>query len=364
MEFEYYEVLEVSKNASAEEIKKSYRKLALKYHPDRNQGDKEAEEKFKQINEAYEILSDENKRAAYDRFGKAGVGQNSHFGGFDDMEDINLSDVFDSFFGRGRRRKGQKYDLDIETEIDLEFNEAVFGCKKEIKFRVKNPCKTCNGSGAKDGKDSTCATCGGKGKLSLRQGFMVFSQTCPTCSGMGKIIKEKCEICSGNGFEYENNSLEITIPQGVDDGNKMRVAGRGNSDINGSRGDLYIFINVKEDEHFKRHNDDIYIEIPVFFTQAILGETIEIPSLRGKLDLKLPIGAKDKQQFVFENEGVKSHQTSRTGRLIAQISIKFPKKLTKEQSEIVKKLQDSFGIESNKSVETSGIFDKIKNWFK
>lgn len=369
MEFDYYEILEISRNANGDEIKKAFRKLALKYHPDRNAGDKEAELKFKQINEAYQVLSDEQKRAIYDRYGKDGL--DGRFGsGGDFSADFDLSDIFDSFFGGGfsgrsqKKRYSEKYSADLEIPINLEFNEAVFGCEKEIKFDQKAPCKTCNATGSKDGKNKTCHHCGGSGRITRGNGFMNIVQECPYCQGSGEVISEPCPDCNAKTYKIEKQTVKITIPEGVDNGMRMRVAGKGNIGTNGIQGDLYVSINVKEDKHFIRHNDDVYIEIPVFFTQAVLGESIKIPTLRGEAELKLPVGAKDKQQFIFENEGIKGVNSRKKGRLVAQISIQTPDKLNDEQEELLNKLQASFGIESGKSNTDESVFDKIKGWFK
>lgn len=367
MEVDYYEVLEISKNASGEEIKKAYRKLALKYHPDRNAGDKDAEDKFKLVNEAYQVLSDDNKRQIYDRYGKEGLNGQGGFGGF--SADFDISDIFNSFFGggesRSRKRGGEKYPIDFEIPIRIEFNEAIFGCEKEIKYSRKVPCDECKGTGSKDGKTHACKHCGGKGRIAQSRGFMSFVQECPYCGGTGETIKDKCPKCGGASYKEEAQTLKITIPEGVDSGMRMRVSGKGNIGANGDAGDLYVSIDVKDDEHFVRRNEDVYIEIPVFFTQAALGESIEVPTLRGKTQLKLPVGAKDKQQFVFDNEGVKVVNSSRIGRLIVQISIQSPTGLTDEQRELLTKLQESFGIRSGKSVNTDeSVFDKIKSWFK
>ena len=374
MDLEYYEILEISQNADSSEIKKAYRKLALKYHPDRNQGDKEAEEKFKLVNEAYQVLSDPQKRATYDRYGKAGL-DSQGFSHFSDMnyEDImgDLGSIFESVFGGGfssggrRRGRQRKYPLDTEVEVDIAFNEAVFGCTKEVKYSYKEPCSDCNGTGSSDGKKTTCSDCHGKGQIFYRQGFMTYSQTCPTCNGRGTTISNPCSSCNAKGYETKTDSVKIDIPEGIDNGNRIRVSGKGNIDETGERGDLYIQTNVAEDEHFVRHNDDIYIEIPVFFTQVALGESITIPTLRGETTLELPMGAKDKQQFIFKKEGVKNVHTNELGNLIAQIKIKYPKKLSSEQKELLLKLQDSFGIESTPHESNlEGVFDKIKNWFK
>jgi len=378
LEIDYYEVLEISRDANADEIKKAYRKLALKYHPDRNQGDKEAEEKFKLVNEAYQALSDPKKRSIYDRYGKSGL-DSQGFSSYSNMnsEDImdDLSSIFESVFGqgfggfggfgRGSTRSDSKYPLDVETNITLDFNEAVFGTKKDIKFKYKKPCDVCDGTGAEDKARETCSNCGGRGQVYYRQGFMTFSQTCEVCHGSGQIIKNKCKNCHGKGYEEVEESVSVEIPEGIDDGNQIRVTAKGNINDYGDRGDLYVRVHVKEDEHFIRHNDDVYLEVPVFFTQAALGESIKIPTLREETELKLPIGAKDKQQFIFRGEGIKNVHTKREGNLIAQISIVYPKKLNEEQKELLRQLQDSFGYESSlHENKFEGVFEKIKKWFK
>lgn len=375
LNIDYYELLEISKDADGAEIKKAYRKLALQFHPDRNQGDKEAEEKFKAINEAYQVLSDEQKRATYDRYGQAGLDRQG-FSHFSDMkyEDImgDLGSIFESVFGGGfssggfggGSKQNKKYNLDLEAEVSLAFNEAIFGCKKEISFSYKKPCETCEGTGSKDKKNATCKECKGKGQVFYRQGFMTFSQTCPTCHGKGSVITSPCSACNGKSFTQSEDKVTIDIPEGIDNNNRIRVAGRGNIDERGSRGDLYILTHVKEDDHFVRHNDDIYIEVPVFFTQVALGETIKIPTIRGETELELPLGAKDKQQFIFKKEGVKNVHTHQLGGMIAQISIRYPKKITKSQKELLTKLQEDFGIETkHKDEKFEGVFDKIKSWF-
>jgi molecular chaperone DnaJ len=377
VDLEYYEILEITKTADATEIKKAYRKLALQYHPDRNQGDKEAEEKFKAINEAYQVLSDEQKRATYDRYGKSGL-DSQGFSHFSDMryEDImgDLGSIFESVFGGGFGSSGgfggggskqnRKYNLDLEAEVTLAFNEAIFGTKKEVTFAYKKPCDTCDGTGSKDKSKATCKECKGKGQVFYRQGFMTFSQTCPNCNGKGSVVTNPCPSCNAKGFTQIEDKVTIDIPEGIDNNNRIRVAGKGNIDERGGRGDLYILVHVKEDEHFVRHNDDIYIEVPVFFTQVALGETIKIPTIRGEAELELPLGAKDKQQFIFKHEGVKNVHTHQLGSMITQISIRYPKKLTKEQKELLIQLQEEFGVEKkSKDDKFESVFDKIKSWF-
>ena len=373
-EIDYYEVLEIQRDASGAEIKKSYRKLAMKYHPDQNQGDKEAEEKFKLVNEAYQVLSDEQKRATYDRYGVAGLDRQgfSHFSDMN-MEDVmgDLGSIFESVFGGGgfgsrtSARTHQKYPLDVETEITLEFNEAVFGCEKEIIYSHKIPCEVCEGTGDKDKKTTTCPECGGKGQQYYRQGFMTFAQECGRCHGSGKIVANKCNECNGEGYLVEETKTKVSIPAGIDYGHRIRVGQKGNIDKNGRRGDLYVHIRVEDDEHFVRDGDNIYMEVPIFFTQAVLGGVIKIPTLRDEKEIKIPVGVKDKEQFIIKNEGVVNVHSGRKGDLIAQVKIIYPNKLNDEQKELLTKLTESFGYES-KAHENKfdGVLDKVKNWFK
>jgi len=374
-EMDYYEVLEVSRDCTGAELKKAYRKLALKYHPDRNPDDGEAEEKFKLINEAYQVLSDEEKRAIYDRYGKEGLQGQGMGGGFGGANMDDIMDIFNSMFGGGggfgggfgrtRRDPSQKYGLDFEIELPLKFNEAVFGCEKKIDITYKTYCRDCEGTGAKDGKLSTCDYCGGQGQVMMRQGFMTFTQECPKCRGIGKKIEQQCPSCRGKGYETKEDTVTIKIPAGVDSGNRLRAQGYGNEAKNGRRGDLYLTFYVEEDEHFIRNGNDLYIEVPVFFTQAILGETISIPALRGELDLELKPGTKDREQFVFEGEGVPDVHSGRKGRLIAQVKMVLPKKINDEQRELLEKLQESYGVESRPHKSTfESAFERVKSWFK
>lgn len=368
----YYEILEVERDADKSTIKKAYRKMAMKYHPDKNPGDNQAEENFKSVNEAYQVLSDEQKRSIYDRHGKEGLeghGQGGGFsrgGGFDD-----LGSIFEEMFGGGgfgggrqRQRKTYNYDLDTEIEVNLEFNEAVFGCNKELKYKYKKACKPCKGSGAKGGKLSTCTTCKGQGQVHMKQGFMTFAQTCPHCNGSGQSVAAKCTTCRGSGYEENNESFKVDIPEGINNGNRIRVGNKGNIAPDGSRGDLYIVVNVEEDKHFIRHDDDIYLEIPLFFTQIVLGDSIKIPSLTGELELKIPKNTRDKEQIIFKGEGVKSVNGYGKGNLIAQIRIQYPDSIDSEQRELLEKLQQSFGIESKPHEDIfDSMFAKAKSWF-
>jgi molecular chaperone DnaJ len=375
-EMDYYEILEVSRDCTGAELKKAYRKLALKYHPDRNPGDKEAEEKFKLINEAYQVLSDDEKRAIYDRYGKEGLQGQGAGGGFGNASMDDIMDIFNSMFGGGggfgggfgqsaRRDPSQKYALDFEMELPLKFNEAVFGCEKKIDITYKTYCRDCEGTGAKDGKLTTCDYCGGQGQVMMRQGFMTFTQECPKCHGVGRKIEQKCHTCHGKGYETKEETVTIKIPAGVDTGNRLRAQGYGNESKNGQRGDLYLTFYVEEDEHFVRNGSDVYIEVPVFFTQAILGETITIPALQGELELGLKQGTKDREQFVFEGEGVADVHSGRKGRLIAQVKMVLPKKINDEQRQLLEQLQESYGVESKPHKSTfESAFERVKGWFK
>jgi len=370
----YYEILEVTQSADKATIKKAYRRLAKQFHPDKNPGDEEAEHKFKLCNEAYQCLSDEKQKSIYDRYGKEGLqgmggGGGRSSGGFDDLGSM-FEEMFSGFGGGGGRSRRQnpedmeKYPLDMNVDMYLTFNEAIFGCEKDIEFTYKKACKPCKGTGAKNGKLSTCSQCKGQGQVYMKQGFMTFSQTCPACNGAGSAPSDPCNSCRGNGFEETRDTVTIKVPKGIDEGNRLRVSGKGNISKRGSRGDLYVKFTVKPDKHFQREGNDVYIAIPVFFTQAVSGETLTIPSLTGELELKLDVGTKDKQHFTFRGEGIEDVHGHGKGNLIAQVNITYPKKLNDEQKELLTKLQDSFGIESkpHEGVLDSAI-DKMKNWF-
>jgi molecular chaperone DnaJ len=371
-EMDYYEILEISRNATGAEIKKAYRKLALKYHPDKNPGDKEAEERFKYINEAYGVLSDDEKRSIYDRYGKEGL--ENRGAGFRSADMNDFMDIFNSMFGstfgdfgasRRSREPEMKYVMDLEIDLKLQFNEAVFGTKKEIEIEYKRPCISCRGTGAENGEMKICDYCEGHGQVVMRQGFMTFSKTCHKCRGTGRVVAKKCSECKGKGFYTEKEKVSIDIPAGIDNGNRLRIPGRGNENIDGRRGDLYILFYVEDDEHFVREGNDLYIEVPVFFTRCILGESIEIPSLEGKLELKLEPNTRDGERFLFRGKGVPDVHGGSRGDLIARIKMTLPEKLNDEQREYLTKLQESFGIESHTHKSTfENAFDKIKSWLK
>jgi molecular chaperone DnaJ len=335
---DYYELLKISKNASASEIKKAYRKLAMQHHPDQNPNNKEAEEKFKAINEAYQVLSDENKRAIYDRYGKDGLNGQQGFSNFngDDLKDF-FEDIFDVFGGGGNRRKKQKkhikYHLDMLVEVELSFNEAIFGCEKDIDYTYKTSCEHCNGSGSETGKTGTCPQCQGSGQVYMRQGFMTFSEKCSKCKGSGEIIVSKCKKCYGNGFIEKKDTVKVKLPEGIDNGNRLRVAKKGNIAPDGIRGDLYVEVTVQEDKDFIRDGNDVHLIVPVFFTQVLLGAELTIPSLRGELTLKVPRNVKNGEKIIYHGKGIKDVNSYRQGAFIVHIQIEYPTKLTNEQED-------------------------------
>jgi molecular chaperone DnaJ len=360
---DYYDVLEVDRSASKTDIKKSYKKLAMRYHPDKNPDDSSAEEKFKQVNEAYQVLSDETKRATYDRYGKdglsGGMGSGGGFGGSSVFDDI-FGDIFGGGGGRRQQKSVDSYTLDEEITVDISFSEALFGCTKNIAYKYKVSCNDCNGTGAKNGELNHCDYCEGQGNVFMRQGFMSIQQTCPKCNGAGKTIKNRCSSCNGKTYKLKDESMEISIPEGVNHANQMRVSSRGNKSKNGTRGDLYVSIIVKEDKDFIRDNDDIYLEVPIFFTAILTGAEIEVPTPRDSVMLKVPKGAKDKEHFIFKSKGAKNISSGRMGHFIAQIKIIYPTKLTNEQKELVEKLNASFQNSDDSGL--NAIFKKVKAW--
>lgn len=374
---DYYETLGVPKNASDEEIKKAYRKLAMKYHPDRNQGDasKDAEAKFKDAKEAYEMLSDAQKRAAYDQFGHAGVDPNMRgaggpgaegFGGFAEA----FGDIFGDIFGqqRGGARGGRQVfrgsDLSYAMEVTLE--EAAFGKEAQIRIPTWDECDVCKGSGAKPGTQAkTCSTCHGQGAVQMRQGFFSVQQTCPTCRGSGKIIPEPCTACHGQGRIKKQKTLEVKIPAGIDDGMRIRSAGNGEPGSNGGPpGDLYIEIRLKKHEIFERDGDDLHCSVPISFTTAALGGEIEVPTLAGKAAIDIPEGTQAGKQFRLRGKGLKGVRSSYPGDLYCHIAVETPVKLTEHQRKLLKDLDESLrkgGARHSPAGETWT--DKLKNFF-
>lgn len=388
---DYYEVLGVDKNASEADIKKAFRKLARKYHPDVNPGDKDAEAKFKEINEAYDVLSNAEKRQQYDQFGHdapnfGGAGGFGGFGGggFGTSADFgDLGDIFNMFFGGGgggAQANGPRQGNDLRYDLTLTFEEAVFGCKKTITVDRWVTCSTCGGSGAKPGTSpETCSRCHGTGRVTSMQqtpfGRMQTQTTCPECGGTGKVIKEKCPDCGGTGRKRESKSLEVNIPAGVDNGTRLRMASEGEAGENGGpAGDLYIYIRVRPHDIFTRDDNDIYMEQKINVAQAALGDEIEVPTLEGRIKFTIPAGVQSGARFRLKGKGVKSMRGYGKGDQYVTVTIETPKNLSAEQRELFEKLADSLerydGQPSgtNKGARRTekkkeGFFDKMKDLF-
>lgn len=373
---DYYELLGVPRNASDSDIKKSFRRLAMKYHPDRNKDNPEAEEKFKKIKEAYEILSDAKKRSAYDQFGHAGVdasmgGAGAYGFGGESFSDI-FSDVFGDIFGGGaaagggRRRSRAQRGADLRYNLDLTLEEAVAGA--EVKVRVPSyvSCGECGGSGAKKGSGPvTCSTCHGQGSIRMQQGFFAVQQTCPSCRGTGQQIKDPCRNCHGQGRVQETKTLSVKIPPGVDVGDRIRLAGEGEAgESGGPSGDLYVQINVKEHPIFTRDGANLYCEVPISFPTACLGGDLEVPTLDGKVMLKIPPETQTGRLFRLRSKGVKPVRGGAVGDLLCRVRIETPVHLTKEQTDLIKKLDDSLsGGGSTHSPQAHGWLDGVKQFF-
>jgi molecular chaperone DnaJ len=371
---DYYEVLGVPKNASDEDIKKAYRKLAMKHHPDRNQGDAEAEVKFKEAKEAYEMLSDAEKRSAYDQYGHAGVDPNMRggpggaqgFGGFADA----FGDIFGDIFGQARRQQGggrQVYrgnDLSYAMEVTLE--EAAEGKEAQIRIPSWDECDTCHGTGAKPGTSAkTCNTCQGSGSVQMRQGFFSVQQTCPHCRGAGKIIPDPCTTCHGQGKVKQQKTLEVKIPAGIDSGMRIRSTGNGEPGTNGGpAGDLYIEIRIKKHDIFERDGDDLHCAVPISFTTAALGGEIHVPTLQGEAAIDLPEGTQTGKQFRLRGKGIKGVRSSFPGDLYCHITVETPVKLTEHQRKLLKELDESLKKGGNKhSPNEGGWTEKLRSFF-
>jgi molecular chaperone DnaJ len=370
---DYYEILGVNRNASELEIKKAYRNLAIKYHPDKNPGDSVAEEKFKEINEAYEILSNPEKRAMYDRYGTADFGNGGGFseGGFD----FNASTIFEEFFGSafddlfgaGTRGKKQASHVgeDLKYTLEIEFEEAAFGVEKIIKIPRLETCHYCGGSGAKDASSvTTCPDCQGTGTIRMKQGFFSIARTCPRCNGEGKIIKEFCNRCHGRKRIQKEAKIKVKIPAGVETGNRLRLRHEGNHGLNGGvSGDLYIELSVKPHPIFKRENSDLICEVPVSYTKLVLGTELEIPTLKDKIKLKIPAGTPSGKVFTFRGKGIKRVNSNSYGNLHVVVNVVIPKKLTKKQKELLMEIESEFENSPLKHHEEKGFFDKVKEIF-
>lgn len=376
---DYYDILGVDKNADAQAIKKAYRKLAMKYHPDRNPDNKEAEEKFKEVNEAYEVLSDENKRRTYDQFGHEGVnGQGGFggqgfggqgFGGFEDIFGDVFGDIFGGGFGNSRtRRRSPERGSDIRHSINISFEEAAFGKKTSIKLNRSEECSECNGSGAKVGTSKkTCPTCNGAGEVRTVQrtpfGNIASSRICSTCEGEGEVIESPCPKCSGRGSTRKVKTIEVDIPAGIDDGQMIKLSGQGEiGNKGGPRGDLYLVINVERHPLFTREGTDIHFEMPITFVQAALGDEIEVPTLDGKVKYKVPEGTQTGTVFRLREKGIPRIRGNSRGDQYVKVVVDVPKKLNESQKDILREFAKECGEEVHE--RQNSFLKKIEKLFK
>jgi molecular chaperone DnaJ len=370
---DYYEVLGVSKDASEDEIKKAYRKAAMENHPDQNPDDPEAEKQFKLAAEAYDVLSDPEKRKVYDQYGHEGLqgsagrrggrgGRGGRRQGFSSIDEVfdQFGDIFGDVFGggmgggRGRRDRG----ADLRYDMELEFEEAAFGTTKEVEIPSRVECDNCNGSGAKPGTSPTsCRTCDGRGQVRQSQGFFTLASTCPQCNGRGEIIEDKCTECGGKGVVEETREVKVEVPAGVDDGTRLRLTGEGETGQSGARsGDLYVFLHVQPHETFEREGADLHVDVDISFVQAILGADVEVPTLKGNEEITIKPGTQHGDEFRLRNEGIEKIRGRGLGDLIATVNIDIPTDLKDEQRELLEEYAELSDVDIKK-----GFFEKIKD---
>jgi molecular chaperone DnaJ len=364
---DYYEILGVEKGVDEKELKKAYRRVAMKFHPDRNPDDKSAEDKFKEANEAYEVLSDPQKREAYDRYGHAGVNQQGGgFGGHEGFSDA-FGDIFGDLFGggRGRRPRGPQPGSDLQYNLTLDLEQAVKGAEIKINIPTTVSCKPCDGKGGKPGTEiKTCTTCQGSGQVRIQQGFFAMQQTCPHCHGRGKSIAEPCTSCRGQGVVRENKTLNVKVPAGVDNGDRIRLSGEGEASRDGGpNGDLYVQIQVRPHNLFERDGKHLYCEVPISFTDAALGGELEVPTLDGKVKLKVPDGTQTGKMFRLRGKGVKPVRGGEVGDMICRVAVETPVNLTKRQKDLLKELQETLQDNKKHNPQKSSWFDGVKKFF-
>ena len=370
---DYYDVLGINKSSTADQIKSAYRKLAVKYHPDKNPEDKTAEDKFKEASEAYHVLSNPERKQSYDNFGHAAF-ENSGAGrgGFSDFDfSSHFSDIFEDFFGEGfggGRRSGRRSNYrgsDLRYDLSITLGEAYRGKKQDIKFSTSDKCNTCSGSGSKPGHNvGSCSMCGGRGQVRSNQGFFTVQQTCPQCGGGGEEITHPCTSCNGQGKKQATKRLSVTIPKGVDDGTRIRLSGKGEAGSRGGgSGDLYLFINVYSHELFKRSDENLFFEFPISIANAALGTSIEIPTIDGsKAKIKIPAGTQSGKQFRLKEKGMPLMRGSGYGDLYVQVNTEVPINLNKQQKELLEKFREIENEKSNPSIKK--FFQKAKNFWK
>jgi molecular chaperone DnaJ len=374
---DYYATLGVARDAGADDLKRAYRKLAMQYHPDRNPGDKQAEMRFKEVNEAYDVLKDEQKRAAYDRFGHAafeqgggnGPGGFGGFGGFDFSGTGDLGDIFDQMFGMGRRGGGRaRTGADLRHGVEVDLAEAFTGTKANLRVPTRVRCEACNGSGSEDkGKAAdTCPTCHGAGKVRAQQGFFLIERTCPTCGGQGRVIRNPCRVCHGAGTVQRERNIAVQIPAGVEDGTRIRLAGEGEAGAQGApNGDLYVHVSIRPHEFFQREGANILMRVPLRMTQAALGDEIEVPVIDGtRARVKIPPGTQTGDQFRLRGKGFSVLRSAARGDMFIQVAVETPQNLTPRQRELLEAFEAESGKHSKGSPDHEGFFAKVAAFFE
>jgi len=366
---DYYEVLGVSRDVSEQELKSAYRKQALKFHPDRNPGDHAAEEKFKQASEAYQVLSDADKRAAYDRYGHSGPASQG-FGGGPFAGGVDISDIFGDIFGEmfnvnpgGQRQQRQQRGDDLRFDMTINFEDAIFGTETEVKIRRLETCETCKGAGTTSGRGPVaCAQCQGRGQVRYQQGFFAVARTCSACGGAGKVISDPCTTCKGETRAAKELKLNVKVPAGVEDGTRIRYSGEGDAGrSSGPRGDLYVVLSIRPHDFFEREGHDLHCVIPISFPQAALGAEVKIPSIGGEVILKIPEGTQSGKQLRIRGKGVPFLNERGSGDLVVQVVVQIPRKLSRPQRELVNKLAESLSVD-NKPTSPS-LIEKMKDLF-
>ncbi|GAN71476.1 molecular chaperone DnaJ [Acetobacter syzygii] len=372
-QLDYYEILEVTRTASAEEIKKSYRKLAMKFHPDRNPGDDTAEARFKEINQAYDVLKDEQKRAAYDRFGHAAFeGGGAGPGGFDfnGFGGGGLGDIFEQMFGdmMGRRGGQARSGNDIQAHVEITLEEAFAGVEKNVRVITRVACESCNGTGSNSGAAGvdTCPSCHGAGKVRAQQGFFVVERPCPTCHGAGRVVKDPCKSCHGEGTVEKERTIAVKIPAGVEDGTRIRLTGEGEAGGNGvPAGDLYVHVSVAEHSIFQRDGANVYCRVPLRMAQAALGTEIEVPVIDGsRTNVKIPAGTQSGAHFRLRGKGFSVLRSSARGDMYIQVTVETPQVLTKRQRELLEEFEKEAGEDVKHSPEHTGFFRRVRDFFE